>query len=111
MALGEGLSKIFDILNKVLAFVVLLAYALFAINANWTFINNETFMTILEYIMYYGPLLICGLVMVEFAIKRNLIIQIVVYAIIAVVVIFQFFPDTFNSIADTINGLTKFTWI
>ncbi|MBQ7977467.1 MAG: hypothetical protein IJ301_02590 [Clostridia bacterium] len=104
MALGETLSKFFDAANKILAFVVLLAYVLFAINANWTFIDNTTIIEIINAIMRYGPLVICGLVMIEFAIKRNLIIQIIVYAIIAVAVIFQFFPDTFAAMVTQING-------
>ena len=105
MVLGETLSKVFDCLNKLLAFVVLVAYVVFAINANWTFINNETVLAVINAIMRYGPLVICGLVMVEFAIKRNLIIQILVYAIIAIAIIFQFVPDTFNAMVTQINGV------
>jgi len=52
--------------------------------------------------MYYGPLAICSLVMLEFAAKRNIIIKIVVLAVIAVALIFQFFPDTFNWVVDKI---------
>ncbi len=106
MAIGESLSKVFDFLNKLLAFVVILAYVVFAINANWTFIPSDSVvMTILSMIMRYGPLIICGLVLVEFAIKRNLIIQIVVYALIALAVIFQFFPDTFHAMVNVVNGV------
>lgn len=105
MALGESLSKVFDFLNKLLAFVVIVAYVLFAINANWTFINNDVVIEIINAIMRYGPLVICGLVLIEFAIKRNLIIQILIYALIAVAVIFQFFPDTFNAMVTQINGV------
>lgn len=104
MAVGETLSKVFDFLNKFLAFVVIVAYVIFAINANWTFINNDVVLSIINAIMRYGPLAICGLVLVEFAIKRNIIIQIVVYALIALAVIFQFFPDTFAAMVTQING-------
>ncbi len=103
--LGNTLSKVFDVINKFLAFAVLLSYALFAINSNWTFITNGTILEILQYLMYYGPICICGLVLVEFALKRNIIIQIVVYALIALVVVFQFFPETFNSIISGLNLL------
>ena len=92
--LGEALSKAFDSLNKFCAFVLIIAYVVFAINANWTFITNETINQVINYIMYYGPLVIISLVAIEFAVKRNLIVQIIVYALIAVMIIFQFFPDT-----------------
>ncbi len=94
--IGKAVSKVLSIVNKVLAFAVILTYALFAINLKWTFITNDTILNILEVIMHYGPLVICSLVLLEFALKRNLIIKIVVIAIIAIAIIFQFFPDTFN---------------
>ncbi len=98
MIFGDTLSKILSIVNKILAFAVLLAYALFAINMNWPFITNDTLISIIKGVMYYGPLAICGMVMIEFAIKRNIIIQLVVYAIIAIAIIFQFFPETLDAI-------------
>lgn len=94
--IGKALSKVLSIVNKIFAFAVLLTYALFAINLKWTFITNDTILNILEVIMHYGPLVICSLVLLEFALKRNIIIKIVVIAIIAIAIIFQFFPDTFN---------------
>ncbi len=98
MIFGDTLSKILSIVNKILAFAVLLAYALFAINMNWPFITNDTLISVIKGVMYYGPLAICGMVMIEFAIKRNIIIQLVVYAIIAIAIIFQFFPETLDAI-------------
>ncbi len=94
--IGQAVSKILSVVNKLLAFVVLLTYALFAINLKWTFITNDTLLNILEIIMHYGPLAICSLVLLEFAAKRNIVIKIVIIAIIAIAIIFQFFPDTFN---------------
>lgn len=99
---GQVISKILSVVNKILAFCVLLAYALFAINLKWEFITNDTILQVFKVIMYYGPLAICSLVMLEFAAKRNIIIKIVVLAVIAVALIFQFFPDTFNWVVDKI---------
>jgi len=94
--IGQVLSKILSVVNKILAFVVLLAYALFAINLKWEFITNGTLMNVIDIIKYYGPLIICSLVLLEFGLKRNIIIKIVVFAVIAIAIVFQFFPDTFN---------------
>ena len=96
--LGGAISKILGVTNKICAFLVLASYALFATNAKWAFITNDTIMNIINVIMHYGPLVICSLLMVEFAAKRNFIVQLVIYALIAIVIIFQFFPDTFNKI-------------
>ncbi len=104
MALGETLSKVFDVINKVLAFVVLLAYVLFAINANWPFYSDVNWLVqAIDIIRQFGPIVVCCLIMVEFAIKRNLLLQILVYALIALVIIFSCFPDTWNSIVSSIG--------
>ncbi len=105
MALGETLSKAFDVINKVLAFVVIVAYILFAINANWPFYNDVTWLVqTIDIIRQFGPIVVCCLVMVEFAIKRNILLQILVYLLVALVVIFSCFPDTWNGIISSING-------
>ena len=107
MAVGEALSKVFDVINKVCAFVILVVLAISAINSIWTFIDNETVLAIFGYILRFGPLIVCSLVMVEFAIKRNILLQILIYLIIAVAVIFQFFPDTFNTMVGSITDATS----
>ena len=101
--LGSGLQKVFDLLAKICAFVLIVTYVVFAINSNWTFIHNETVLKIIAYIMYYGPLTLAALVGVEFAVKRNLVVQIVVYLLIAIMIIFQFFPGTWDSIVNMVH--------
>ncbi len=101
--LGAGVQKVFDILAKLCAFVLIVAYVVYAINANWTFINNDTVLNIIKYIIYYGPLIIVSLVAIEFAIRRNIVVQILIYLLLAVMIIFQFFPGTWDSIINTIN--------
>ncbi len=102
--LGGALQKVFDMLSKLCAFVLILTYVVFAINSNWTFINNETILNVIQYIMYYGPLVIASLVAIEFTIKRNIVLQILVYLLIAVMIIFQFFPGTWSSIITAVSG-------
>lgn len=108
MADGEGigsvLSKIFDVINKICAFILVIVYVLFAINANWEFITNETVLEVIGYIMHYGPLVIVSLVCIEFAIKRNIALQIIVYLLLAVMIIFQFLPGTWDQIVGSIKG-------
>ncbi len=104
MAVGEALSKVFDVINKILAFVILVTLTITAINSIWPFIDNDTVLAVFGYILRFGPLIVCSLVMVEFAIKRNILLQILIYLIIAVAIIFQFFPDTLNDIANSLVG-------
>ena len=102
--LGGALQKVFDFLSKLCAFVLVVTYVVFAINSNWEFITNETAIMVIQYIMYYGPLGIAALVAVEFAVTRNLIVQIFVYVLVAAMIIFQFFPGTWQSIIAAAGG-------
>ena len=102
--LGSTMEKLVDGVTKICAFALLFAYIFFALNANFHFFDNSAVNDIITYIMYYGPLIIVGLVCVEFAISKNLLIQIVIYALIAVMIIFQFFPDTWVSIMGNFSG-------
>ncbi|MDD4350967.1 MAG: hypothetical protein PHP83_02165 [Clostridia bacterium] len=94
----DTVSKFLDGLTKLLAFVTIVAYAAFSVNANWTFITNITVLEYITYIMTYAPLALVALVGVEFAVKRTFIVQLIIYILIAGVVVIQFFPDTFNAI-------------
>jgi len=102
--LGATMARIVDGVNKTCAFVLLAAYILFALNANFHFWDSSVINDFLTYIMYYGPLITIGLVCVEFAISKNVLIQILIYALIAVMIIFQFFPDTWTSIMGNFSG-------
>lgn len=102
--LGATMAKLVDGVSKLCAFVLVIAYIFFALNANFHFLEHSLLNEIVTYIMYYGPLIIVSLVCVEFAISKNLLIQIVIYALIAVMIIFQFFPDTWVSIMGNFSG-------
>lgn len=102
--LGGALQKVFDFLSKLCAFILVVTYVVFAINSNWEFITNETVLKVIQYIMYYGPLTIAALVAVEFAVKRSVIVQILVYVLVAAMIVFQFFPGTWASIVSMAGG-------
>lgn len=98
MSEKNGAAVIFDGLSKFCAVILLIAYVIFAINANWTFITNETVLKVISYIMYYGPLTIVALVGLEFASGKSFLTQLIVYVLIAAVIIFQFLPGTWGTI-------------
>ena len=99
----KGLSGFFDVIGEILAFLTIIVYGIFVINANWSFINNPDILNILAMVRFYAPLALVCIVGLEFAVKRTLITQIIVYALIAGIIIFQFFPGTWESILASVQ--------
>ena len=93
-----GAEKFFDIIGEILAVVMVLVYALLILNANFEFIPEGTFMNVLEIMRTYGSLLLVGVVGLEAMSKRNFIFQIIFLALLALIVIFLFFPGTYENL-------------
>ena len=108
---NEGLKALLDMLGGLLAFLTAFLFLAEAIILQGWFKAPDIVMQIVNVVKTYGLIVLVGIVGLEFVSGKNLIIKLLFVVAMAAVVIFQFFPDTFNSIADTINGLTKFTWI
>ena len=85
-------EKFFDIIGEILAVVMVLVYA------NFEFIPEGTFMNVLEIMRTYGSLLLVGVVGLEAMSKRNFIFQIIFLALLALIVIFLFFPGTYENL-------------
>ena len=73
------------------------------INANFPFIENATVLNILEIARTYGSLLLVAVVGLEAMSKRNLVFQIIFLAMLAIVVVFLFFPDTYSNLIDLVK--------
>ena len=104
MSEQTGAANLFDGLSKFCALILLIAYIITAINANWTFITDETVLKVISYIMYYGPLTVVALVGLEFAQGKSFLTQLIIYIVIAAAVIINFLPGTWNSIISMIPG-------
>lgn len=98
----KGMEKVWDILGEILAVVMVLVYALLIINANFQFIPEGTFMNILEILRTYGSLLLVAVVGLEAMSKRNLVFQIIFVLLLAVIVVFMFFPETYQNFINMI---------
>ncbi|PWM75059.1 MAG: hypothetical protein DBX59_02595 [Bacillota bacterium] len=96
------MEKVWDILGEILAVVMVLVYALLIINANFQFIPEGTFMNILEILRTYGSLLLVAVVGLEAMSKRNLVFQIIFVLLLAVIVVFMFFPETYQNFINMI---------
>ncbi len=96
------LEKLFDVLGEILAFVTIVVWVLVIINANFNFLPTE-FAQVLAVSKSWLLLALVGVVGFEATIKRNIIIRLVFYILLAVLIIFHCFPGTY----DYLVGLIK----
>lgn len=105
MKWSEG---IWDIIGEILAVLLVVVYAVLILNANFCFITNETLYKILDIIRTYGSLALIAVVGLEAMCKRNIILRIVFYLLCALIVVFLFFPGTYENLIGVISsGLGK----
>ena len=94
----EVRKQILDVIGMLAAAITILAYVVLCIDAQWNFIDDGTFvMNVLLAIRTYAPLVVVGLVGLEFVSTKNLVTKIIFYVAIAIVVVFMFFPSTWNN--------------
>lgn len=89
------LEKIWDVLGEILAVMLVVTYALLILNANFSFLTNETLIKVLDILRNYGSLALIGIVGMEAMARRNFILKLIFLAFVAIIVIFLFFPATY----------------
>lgn len=101
----KKLEKVFDIIGEILAVVLVIVFALLIIDANFPFLDNvEWLKNAFEIIRTYGALLLIAVVGLEAMAKRNFVFQIIFLALLALIVVFLFFPGTYESFIGMIKG-------
>ena len=99
------MEKVFDIIGEILAVVLVIVFALLIIDANFSFLDNVAWLkNIFEIIRNYGALVLIAVVGLEAMSKRNFLFQIIFLALIALIVVFLFFPDTYSNFMGMIGG-------
>ena len=96
-------EKFFDIIGEILAVVLVLVYVVLILNANFSFIPEGVFLNILEILRTYGSLILVGVVGLEAMSKRNLVFQIIFIALLAQIVVFLFFPGTYENLINLVK--------
>lgn len=91
---NEKLEKILDTVGEILAFITVALYAVLIVNATWTFIPQGTFFDILLIAKNYASLAVVVVVGLEAVVKRGFILKLIFIILLAIVIIFQFFPGT-----------------
>lgn len=100
----EVRKQIFDVIGCIAAVVTVLVYLVLCINSTWTFIPEGSFvLNVLEVIRTYAPLIVVAIVGLEFFANKHIAFRIIFYVAIAILVIFMFFPGTWNQFV----GLVK----
>lgn len=97
------MTKVWDILGEILAVILVLVYAVLILNANFNFIPSGTFLNILEILRTYGSLLLVGVVGLEAISKRNVIFQIIFVALMVLIIVFLFFPGTYENLINIVK--------
>lgn len=99
----EVRKQIFDVIGCIAAIVTILAYLVLCINATWEFIPSGSFiMNVLKAVQTYAPLVVVAIVGIEYVADKNIVFRILLYIMIALVVIFMFFPATWSQIVGII---------
>ena len=95
-------EKFWDILGEILAVVLVVVYAVLILNANFNFISNQTIIKIFDFLRNYGSLALIGVVGLEAMAKRCWIVRIAFFALCALIVVFLFFPATYDNLIGAI---------
>lgn len=101
----EVRKQIFDVIGCLAAIVTVLTYLVLCINATWSFIPDGSFiMNVLMAIRTWAPLVVVAIVGIEYVADKNIVFRILLYIMIALIVIFMFFPNTWSQVVGIIKG-------
>ena len=98
----KALEKVFDILGEIIAVVLVITFALLIIDANFKFLPDVLY-NILTVIRNYGALVLIAVVGLEAISKRNIIFRIIFYLLLALIVVFLFFPGTYDNLINLVK--------
>lgn len=104
----SGLVKLFGVLSKLAAVVVLVALSFNTIcQLGWlNALGEEMLAQISTYVVYvisYGAMTLASLVVLEFGFKKGLLVAVIMLALVALVVLPMFFSDLWATIAGYIS--------
>ena len=94
---GNGMSDLLGLLAETIAFFTIILYLVLVINANWSFIPSGDLLNILNALKIYAPMALLLVVGLQVTAKQAFTIRVIFYIAIAIIVIFQFFPATWNN--------------
>jgi len=90
------MDNFLKVLGEIIGYFTIILYALLIINANFHFISNGV-LYYLRILQIYAPIGLVTVLGLRFSSKRNIFVRILFYIIIAVIIVFSFFPDTWTN--------------
>ena len=98
------LEKVFDIIGEILAVIYIIVFALLLIDAQWPFISNVDWLyNAFKIIWQYGAFVIAAIVGLEAMVKRNFLFFLIFCILIALCVMFLFFPGTYSNLLGLVS--------
>ena len=94
---GNGFADILGLLAETIAFFTIVLYLVLLINANWAFITSAGIMNVLNILKFYAPLTLLLVVGLQVTSRQPFFVRVIFYSAIALIVVFQFFPGTWNN--------------
>ena len=94
---GNGMADLLGLLAETIAFFTILLYLVLVINANWAFIPGGDLLNILNALKIYAPMALLLVVGLQVTSKQAFVVRVIFYVAIAIIIIFQFFPATWNN--------------
>ena len=91
-------DKLWDTLGEILAVALVIIYLLSLFNAQFSFIQNQTILSIMSIMRHYGALLLVAVVGMEAFSKRAFPLRLAFYIAIGIIVLFLFFPATYQNL-------------
>ena len=96
--------QIFDVVGCISAIVTVIVYLVLCINANWAFIPEGSFiLNILNLIKTFAPLVVVGLVGIEFMADKHWVFRIIFYIMLGLIVLMMFFPSTWTQFVGVVQ--------
>lgn len=100
----EVRRQILDVIGCIAAAITIVVYLVLCIDAQWAFIPRDTTVyKVLLIIKTWAPLIVVAIVGWEFVADKNIIWRIIFYAAVALVVIFMFFPGTWDQLVGLVD--------
>lgn len=94
---GNGMADLLGLLAETIAFFTIILYLVLVINANWTFITGDSLLNVLNALRIYAPLALLLVVGLQVTSKQPFFVRVIFYIAIAVIIVFQFFPATWEN--------------
>ena len=100
----EVRKQVLSCIGSLAAALTIIVYLVLCIDSAWSFIAHDSFVyNVLVICKTWAPLVVVGITGLEFTADKNLIIRLVFYIAIALVVVFMFFPSTWENFVGIVN--------